>query len=93
MQDPIGRAMPEWKDVHPCPSPIESPINYFGRFFDMNSFSFICEQSSLYSAQRNPNKVASMTVNDLEQFMGIVLTYVYYETASNTHVLAREIPY
>ncbi|KAL3216812.1 hypothetical protein MRX96_006350 [Rhipicephalus microplus] len=30
--------------------------------------------SSLYSAQRNLNKVTSMTVNDLEQFMGIVFT-------------------
>ncbi|KAH7943823.1 hypothetical protein HPB52_011867 [Rhipicephalus sanguineus] len=31
-------------------------------------------QSSLYSAQRNPNKVTALTVNDLEQFMGIVFT-------------------
>lgn len=74
VQTSVGRAMPEWKDVPPCPSPVESPIEYFRRFFDMDFLSFICEQSSLYSAQRNPNKVTALTVNDLEQFMGIVFT-------------------
>lgn len=69
-----SNAMPEWKDVPPYPSPVESPITYFRNFFDVTFLSHICEQSSLYSAQRNPNKVASMTVNDLEQFIGTVLT-------------------
>ncbi|KAH8037124.1 hypothetical protein HPB51_008729 [Rhipicephalus microplus] len=66
--------MPEWKDVPPYQSPVESPITYFRNFFDVTFLSHICEQSSLYSAQRNPNKVNSMTVNDLEQFIGTVLT-------------------
>ncbi|KAH8022895.1 hypothetical protein HPB51_006253 [Rhipicephalus microplus] len=69
-----SNAMPEWKDVPPYPSPVESPITYFRNFFDVTFLSHICEQSSLYSAQRNPNKVTSMTVNDLEQFIGTVLT-------------------
>ncbi|KAH8040956.1 hypothetical protein HPB51_013238 [Rhipicephalus microplus] len=70
----LSNVMPEWKDVPPYPSPVESPITYFRNFFDVTFLSHICEQSSLYSAQRNPNKVASMTVNDLEQFIGTVLT-------------------
>ncbi|KAL3179019.1 hypothetical protein MRX96_038269 [Rhipicephalus microplus] len=69
-----SNAMPEWKDVPPYPSPVESPITYFRNFFDVTFLSHICEQSSLYSAQRNPNKVTSMTVNNLEQFIGTVLT-------------------
>nr|XP_037285708.1 piggyBac transposable element-derived protein 4-like [Rhipicephalus microplus] len=69
-----SNAMREWKDVPPYPSPVESPINYLRNCFDVTFLSHICEQSSLYSAQRNPNKVTSMTVNDLEQFIGTVLT-------------------
>ncbi|KAL3220634.1 hypothetical protein MRX96_050332 [Rhipicephalus microplus] len=69
-----SNAMPEWKDVPPYPPKVESPITYFRNFFDVTFLSHICEQSSLYSAQRNPNKVTSMTVNDLEQFIGTVLT-------------------
>lgn len=74
VQGSSGNTTPEWKDVPPYPSPVESPITYFRNFFDVTFLSHICEQSSLYSAQRNPNKVTSMTVNDLEQFIDAVLT-------------------
>lgn len=33
VQGSVGRAMPEWKDVPPRPSLLESPIDYFRRFF------------------------------------------------------------
>ncbi|KAL3201041.1 hypothetical protein MRX96_012874 [Rhipicephalus microplus] len=62
------------KTYHPTHPRWSLPITYFRNFFDVTFLSHICEQSSLYSAQRNPNKVASMTVNDLEQFIGTLLT-------------------
>lgn len=43
VQASVGRAMPEWKDVPPCPSPVESPIEYFRRFFHMGFLSVIWE--------------------------------------------------
>ncbi|KAH6926198.1 hypothetical protein HPB50_015810 [Hyalomma asiaticum] len=86
-QGSVGPAMPERKDVPLCTSLLESPIDYFRRFFDMDLLSLICEQSSLYSAHRNPNKVTSMTVNDLKQFCGHSAPYVNYEAAPNAHVL------
>ena len=60
---------------------LDSPYQFFKFFCDDTLLETIAEESTLYSAQRNPNKPESIKKEDIQKFLGIcVFTSVSYCT-------------
>lgn len=52
---------------------IDTPGEFFFYFFTKEIFGYIVEQSNIKALQDNINKAANITIEELEQFVGIVL--------------------
>lgn len=54
------------------------PIDYFLDMFGKDSIALLSEQSNLYSVQTNPNKPLSVSENEMEHFIGVlIMTGIY----------------
>ncbi|XP_045115262.1 piggyBac transposable element-derived protein 2-like [Portunus trituberculatus] len=49
------------------------PIEYFRQFFDRELLTLICNESNRYALQCDPSKPLSLTVQELEVFLGICI--------------------
>ena len=68
--------IPEWLgsiEVEPENQSISTLLSYFRKFFTDDLLSLIVDQSNLYASQVNVNKPLNLTVNELEQWLGILL--------------------
>lgn len=52
---------------------LETPYQYFNYFFDDTLLSLISNETNLYSAQKNPNKLISVNTTELRRFIGICM--------------------
>lgn len=65
---------------HLPPPPDEelTPIDYFFSMFGHESVELLTQQSNLYSVQSNPNKPLRVTLQEMQQFIGIlIMTGIY----------------
>ncbi|XP_045101922.1 piggyBac transposable element-derived protein 1-like [Portunus trituberculatus] len=49
------------------------PVEYFRKFFDRELLTQICNESNLYALQCDPSKPLSLTVEELEVYLGICI--------------------
>ncbi|XP_050726534.1 piggyBac transposable element-derived protein 2-like [Eriocheir sinensis] len=49
------------------------PVEYFRQFFDRELLTLICKESNRYALQCDPSKPLSLTVEELEVFLGICI--------------------
>lgn len=67
------RSIPEWSGFIPLRGNVLEPVEYFRQFFDEELLTLICNESNLYALQCDPNKPLSVTVAELEIFIGICI--------------------
>lgn len=86
-------------DLPPEITELDSPIQFFEFFITNEILDYIVDQSCVYSTQQCPTKPLALTVEDLEQFIGIVIymsvahlpaTRMYWSTALK-HTLVADV--
>lgn len=76
--DDSFRDIPIWQETEPEPNEVNCPIDYFRNFFDRNLVQNIVDQSNLYAVQTNPNKPLNLSLNELDQFLGVCIGMSIY---------------
>lgn len=66
-------------DTLPEATEIKTPIQYFNSILDDEFFELLVKETNLYSTQNNPNKPASISVREMEQFIGIACFMSIYK--------------
>lgn len=58
--------------VYVCEGRVKSPIEYYENLVDSKMKQLLVDESNKYAIQKDPNKPLNLTVNELEQFIGIL---------------------
>ena len=64
---------PRWLGALPEPELVGAPMKYFRKIFDIIIMKLIVEQSNLYAAQQDPSKPLNLTLDELEQFLAVIM--------------------
>lgn len=74
-----AKQIPVWLDLLPGTNEVDTPVDYFRKFFDDNIVKIIVEQSNLYAIQKNPNRPLNLTSKELEQYIGVCIGMSVYD--------------
>ena len=65
------RPIPKWLETIPFVSHVKQPIEYFRLFIDHEVLTLICNQSNLYSCQKDYTQPLFLEIAELDIFIGI----------------------
>lgn len=72
---------------------LSTPLSFFNYFFTRDLVESIAEESNLYSLQKNIEKPAYLTVEDIKQYIGVCLYMSIVHLPSIRHYWSKSIGY
>ena len=85
---------PEWLPPQENATYVRTPMEYFEDYFTTSFEKLVCEQSSLYVHQKNPNSQFTLSAQKLRDFVSCCLTMSLFGVGSSKRFWSRgsEIP-